>query len=401
MDVGDLFKEQESFKFDGTFNNSQLNMQPINNNELVDFSNDKSVDIKQIKEKETYENMLKDLFTLLADTSDASVILKQLKSKYGSLINQKIVAACMKFIDIIGNYVITCRYNDDLGHKNPTLVKYVLFCDCPQCEETLNEMGSGSIDGFFSDSKKVAVSKRKICKKHNLPVLSSVDELNEEDFNALVKRVSQIKNVPLKQASRDTNQKKVLTKIAQVFKNVRVPLKAKIDNSKYYMKQANTQLKADVSSKFESLTVDQLNQPKQSDFKLAKEFKDCNVSDIQKPSELKFKINKAHKQQVNMPTNNITVDVKDKTANYMKPFTIEPSTYDDLKIAKQDNLDIQIMGRKMDVAVQKQSKYIENISFTKAQPIDNEYGIKSDFTFDIPQENKENITIDLKGDFNF
>jgi hypothetical protein len=39
------------------------------------------------------------------------------------------------------------------------------------------------VDGFFKANKKVKISKRKFCKKHNLPVLAKLEDLSEDDFN--------------------------------------------------------------------------------------------------------------------------------------------------------------------------------------------------------------------------
>lgn len=399
MDVGNLFQDKDVSKITNQFNTSQFNFEDIDKDKIVTITNDNFVDADKIKQEKTNEAMMHDLFTLLAQNDDISVILKKLKSKYGSLVDEKIVTTCLKLVNIIGNYVITCKYNDNLGKKNPSLIKYVLFCDCPQCEEQNVQVGAGSIDGFFKDNKQVTIAKQKFCKKHNLPVLANIDDLKQEDFNQLVKRVSQIKNITIKDASKNTNKRNVLSKIAQVFKNVNAPEYVKHNNMQYAVKQANTELKANVSKKFQSLSVDGLKTPQQKDFKISKETKSCAIKDIEKPQQIKVKQKKISKQNVNMPINNITVELKQKSASPMNNITISPSKYQDFKVSKSDNKDIKIMGKDMNVAVQKQSKYVENISL-KTQPIDKQFNGEQEFVFDT-QPSKDNIVIDMNNSFDF
>ena len=108
-------------------------------------------------------------------------------------------------------------------------------------------------------------------------------------------------------------------------------------------------------------------------------------------------INKYDK--VNMPTNNITVNVKQSKKD-MDAFTITANKYDDLQLADVKDKNVNIMAKNMNVAVEKQAKYVENICI-KTKPVDNGFDMKDDFVFDIENKNDDNIVIDTRSDFNF
>ena len=58
------------------------------------------------------------------------------------------------------------------------------------------------------------------------------------------------------------------------------------------------------------------------------------------------------------------------------------------------------MAKDMAVAVEKQSKYVQNICL-KTKPVDQGFDIKDDFVFDLEKKNIDDISIDTKNEFNF
>lgn len=396
MDLSNFINNEKLQQVKNEFNSANFDFDEVAEQNLVNVVDNKCVDVQKIQKKQQKENMIKDLFSLLANSSDISYIIKQLKTKYGSLVDDKVITCCMKLCDVIGNYLITCRYNDNLGNKNPTLVKYVLFCDCGDKDCVDNEVGVGSVDGFFQQNKKVAVSKVKMCKKHNLPVLASIDDLTQQDFNQLVKKVAQVNQIQPQQ----NKNAKVVTKIARIFNSLRTAKKVKHDNLKYALKQANTQLTASVSNKMQVVNLSDVAVPKQKDFTVTANVKDVNLKDVQTPKEVKVNIKKSNKyDKVNMPTNNITVNVKQSKKD-MDAFTITANKYDDLQLADVKDKNVNIMAKNMNVAVEKQAKYVENICI-KTKPVDNGFDMEDDFVFDIENKNNDNIVIDTRSDFNF
>lgn len=396
MDLSNLINNEKQEQIKNQFNSAELNFEQIEGQKLVDVADTNFVNIQQIQQKQQKQKMLKDMFVLLSKSSDISYIIKQLKTKYGNLVTDKVITCCMKLCDVIGNYLITCRYNDDLGNKSPSTVKYVLFCDCGDNNCIHHEIGAGNIDGFFKENQKVVVPKVKMCKKHNLPVLANIDDLNQNDFNELVKKISQVNNVQ-KTTDKTAN---VITKIARVFHDLRTSKKQKYNNLQYAVKQANTQLIASVGNKSSSVQVNNLQLPKQKDFKVANNEKHINVNDVETNRQVKFNIKNSNKQDnINMPTNNITVNVK-KAKKSIDSFTIKPNKYKELSLANIKDNNTTIMAKDMPISVQKQAKYVENICI-KTEPVDEGFDMKDEFIFDIDNNKVNDIVIDTKNDFNF
>lgn len=396
MDLSNLINNEKTVTVKNEFNSADLNFDNIAEQNLVNIVDNKCVDVDKFQKKQLKQKMIKDLFSLLADSSDVSYIVKQLKTKYGNLVDDKVITCCMKLCDVIGNYLITCRYNDNFGHKSPTTIKYVLYCDCDGQNCVENQVGLGSVDGFFAKNKKVAVKKTKICKKHNLPVLASIDDLNQEDFNQLAKKVSQVSTIQPK------NDKKanVITKIARIFHNLRTAKKVKHNNLKYAVKQANTQLIASVQNKLDVVNIGDVVLPKQKDFTVTANKKDINLKDVETNKQVKVNVKKSNKyENVNMPTNNITVNVKDSKKS-LDAFTITANKYDQIQLSDVQDNNVNIMAKNMNIDVQKQAKYVQNICI-KTKPVDQGFGMKDDFVFNIDDKVDDNIVVDTNNEFNF
>ena len=378
MDLKNIIDNTKNTKLSYDFNSCQLNFEDKNVQGLTWQDGKDTVDCIQTKNKK--QEMLKEMFCLLAKYSSADVI-NSMARKYGSFFDQNLIKMCSQIGDLIGNYFITCRYNDDLGCKNKNFVKYVLMCDCNNdCNCTQQNINGGSVDGFFDNNVK-SVKKVRVCKKHNLPVLANIEDLSQQDFAKLAKQVSQVKNIPIKQVKKNTDNKRVISKISKVFKNL-LPKKvqAKIQTEKYQLKDANVQFKADVSKQFVSAVV----------------------SDVKKidGSKMKYKVaDKVQNANVNMPFNNVSVKVNDKTAS-MQNFTVTPNKCDEIKVAEVAKSNVNIPGKNIAVAVQKESKFVDNISiYTK--PIKTEFDLDENYDFQLAQQNLEDIEIDSKGSFDF
>ena len=218
MDLTSIINDSENNStMSPEFNSCQLNLQ---NKDVSDLTwKDEEQSIQKVNQKNARKDMIKQMFLLLSQ-SDSQSVLDAMIKKYGSFFDNKLRAICLQVGDLIGNYFITCRYNDDLGSKNKSFVKYVLMCDCNQdCDENQSNLNGGSVDGFF-DNNVYKVKKIRVCKKHNLPVLQSIDDLTEQDFFALAKQLSQVKNIPVKDVEKGTENKRVISKIVRAFKNI-------------------------------------------------------------------------------------------------------------------------------------------------------------------------------------
>lgn len=380
MDVKNFFKEDQKFQMNPQFNSCQLNFETKDVSDL-NFSNEDNVCVIEQHDKNCKKNnMMKHMFQLMA-TYDAKEVVSIMKSKYPVLFDQNLQKLCLQIGDLIGNYFVSCRYNDNLGNKNTNFVKYVIMCDCDHdncCQQEI--VNGGGIDGFF-DNKKHKITKIRVCKKHNLPILSSIEDLSEQDFAKLAKSVSQIKNIPLKQVEKNTQNKKIISKIARVFKNLKPKNKvAKIDIQSHKISEANTQLKADVS----------------------KEQTQVNVQDVKKPTgeKLSYKLSKQFEESnVNLPVNKVAVKVKNKQKT-MNSFTITPNKYDDLQLSKQAKTSVNIPGKNITVAVQKESKFVQNISIY-TQPVKTQYDLENNYTIDLTNQNTQQLIIDNKSSFDF
>lgn len=398
MDLSNLINNKNQDNFDGQFNSADLNFENVNQSDLVDFGT-KTFNVDQFEVKEKRKQMFKDMFGLLATTSDSVAIVRALKRKYGNqLVDQSVVTACIKLSDIIGNYIITCRYNDNLGNKNPQMIKYVMFCDCDDCEQYQNQLGAGSVDGFFTASKKVKVSKVKMCKKYNLPVLAKLQDLSEQDFKKLVKEVAETKNVSVKENSK----KSVVSRIANVFeklssKNNDLKIANNLD---YSVKQANVQVVATVSNQFKNVEVDQMIAPVQDDFDTI-QYSNIVVDNVKNPQQQLFTIVDQDKLSsgVNMPINNISVEVKQRKKS-MNPFSVNVMPYDELQLQDNENFCVSVNGRDMQVGVEKEVAKMNKVSL-KSQTLDHGVGMKGDFDFVLNDQFSDNITVDTENSFDF
>lgn len=97
-----------------------------------------------------------------------------------------------KLDGLLGNYVVSCRFSPDSKGNYRGFIKYAIDCDCGDCgEEHEEEIGDGGINGFFNP-KYVKVSRRRICSRTGLPVISSVDELDDEDKKEIFAKVVKV-----------------------------------------------------------------------------------------------------------------------------------------------------------------------------------------------------------------
>lgn len=376
MDLNNIIDNSVVPKMTDEFNSCELNFQEKNIDDI------KIVDeVSAVNSNVEKQSMVKQMFSLLADYNVVDVI-NTMARKYGSFFDEKCISLCKKVGDLIGNYLITCKYNDNFGKKNKSFVKYVILCDCDGDDQiTEQHCNGGSVDGFFGDAVQ-KVSKNKMCKKHHLPVLANISDLSQEDFSQLAKKLSQVKNIQQKIVLDGTDKKaNVATKIAKMFKNI-VPKKslAKVSNQQYKLKDANIEVTANIGKKFESAQVKDVEPPK--------------------PENMKYKVAKqVQEADVNMPVNSVSVNVN-KQAKSMKQFTVTPNKCDKVEVAKNVNSNVNIPGKNIAVAVQKQSKFVDNISiYTK--PIKTEFDLEDDYSFDLNNEQAEDIQIDPKGSFDF
>lgn len=107
MDLSNLINNKIQPTVKNQFNSAQLNMQNVSEDQLVDICENNFCNCNQKLKIQNHQNLLKDMFNLLANSNDVSYVLNKLRLKYGSMVDQKIISACMKFIDLIGNYIIT------------------------------------------------------------------------------------------------------------------------------------------------------------------------------------------------------------------------------------------------------------------------------------------------------
>ena len=100
-----------------------------------------------------------------------------------------------------------------------------------------------------------------------------------------------------------------------------------------------------------------------------------------------------------MPTNNITVNVKDSKKS-LDAFTITANKYDQIQLSDVQDNNVNIMAKNMNIDVQKQAKYVQNICI-KTKPVDQGFGMKDDFVFNIDDKVDDNIVVDTNNEFNF
>lgn len=385
MDLSNFINNDSEKSMSSELNTAQFNFQDINP-EMQEQVADEIVSTVDNEAKKTKQNVLRDLSTLLANGYNANETIDSLTKKYGTtVINDSICRIIRKFDNIIGNFVITCKYNDDKGKRNPALIKYCLFCDCQDNEKTIKEQefDKFGIDGFFSDQGKEKVKKIRICKKHNLPVLSSIDDLTEDEFKKLVEKVAEVKQVDKKELLEKTENKSVIGKIRQIFANLKPKkVEAKIDAESYKMKDANIQASVIVGEEFKNASVSDINKPKLDKVNIAKKE---NVEEA----------------KVNVPNNRMNVKVG-KEVKQVKTFTIKPTKVDNVDVHEANkSINLKIGGKNINVAVEKESKFIDNISiYTK--PI-NDFDMKEDFEIDLDNcnDNFDEKSIETKSDFCF
>lgn len=385
MDLSNFINNDSEKQMSSELNTAQFDFQDIPS-EMKEEVADEIVNTVDNESEKTKQNVLRDLFTSLADGYNANETINSLTKKYGTtVINDSICRLIRKFDNVIGNYFITCKYNDNKGKKNPAFIKYCLFCDCPDNEQIIKEkeFEQFGIDGFFNDSGKEKVKKIRICKKHNLPVLSSIDDLTEEEFKKLAEKVAEVKQVDQKEVLEKTENKSVIGKIRQIFANIKPKrVEAKIDSESYKMKDAN--IKANVV--------------------IGDEFKNANVNDVNKPKLDKVNIAKKEniaETKVSVPNNKINVKVG-KEVKQIKSFTINPTKVDHVDLHDENkSINLKLGGKNINVAVEKESKFIDNVSiYTK--PI-NDFDMKEDFEIELDdcQDNFDEKSIETKGDFCF
>lgn len=398
MDLSNFIDNKKQSQFDGQFNSANLNFQNVLEQDLVSLDNKKYFNVDQFEQKKKKNQMYKDMFSLLALTDNAVDIVRALKKKYGNtLIDQSVVAACVKLSDIIGNYVITCKYNDDFGNKNPTFIKYVMFCDCQDDEVCEQQIGAGSVDGFFQKSKKVKLAKNKICKKHNLPVLAKLQDLTEQDFKQLAKKVAQVKSITVNNESK----KSVASKISNVFSKIANKNKVKVANNvDYSVKDANVQLVATVSEQIKDACVDQIVTPVQGDFDTV-DYSDITVDTLTTPKQEMFTVvdQQDLNSDVNMPINNICVEVKQQNKS-INPFSVNVLPYDQLQLVDNGDVSVCVQTRDMNFDVENKCKKMNNISL-KTKTLDHGIGMKDDFDFVLNEDVCDNITVDTQNSFDF
>ena len=121
MDLKNIIDDTKNTKLSYDFNSCQLNFEDKNVQGLTWQDGKDTVDCIQTKNKK--QEMLKEMFCLLAKYSSADVINSRAR-KYGSFFDQNLIKMCSQIGDLIGNYFITCRYNDDLGCKNKNLIYF-------------------------------------------------------------------------------------------------------------------------------------------------------------------------------------------------------------------------------------------------------------------------------------
>ena len=102
---------------------------------------------------------------------------------------------------------------------------------------------------------------------------------------------------------------------------------------------------------------------------------------------------------VNMPVNNVSVSVNNQVKS-MKNFTVKPNKIDDVKISNIETSNVNISSKNIAVAVQKQSKFVDNISIY-TEPIKTQFDLQKDYTFDLEQQHNNEIQVDTKGSFDF
>ena len=381
LNITNLINNESFPKMNCDFNSAELNFQQKHYDDELQSYQDNVSEQKIIKQTK-YQSMLKEMFSLLAQQQNVQSVISAMIKKYGSFFDKNAINVCEKLGDLIGNYFITCKYNDNLGQKNPKLVKYVIMCDCPQEQIVQENYGDGSVDGFFNQ-KQNKISKVHICHKHNLPVISSFDDLTEQEFSTLAKEISEIKNIPIKQVKKNTQGKNVVSKIARAFKNISLKksnIQNKIDTQKYEMKDANIQVKADLSQEFESADIKQVEAPKgeKMSYDLSQEFE---------------------QNQVNVPVNTVTINIEEKEQS-LPLFTISPQKCKDVSLTNNLKSNVNIPSKNIEIAVQKESKFIDNISiYTK--PIKTEFDLSDDYILDVNKCEDDNIQIDLKNSFDF
>lgn len=386
MDLTNIINDEQKYQMNQQFNTCQLNMEKQDISDIPQYS-EQYVNAQQLQEYQNRQNMLKDMFNLLSTNQNPNIVISAMQNKYGSLFDDNCVAICQQLCDLIGNFFITCKYNDNLGNKNQSLVKYVLFCDCPSQESDKQQyIAGGNVDGFFGkDAKVIKSSKIKICKKHNLPVLAKIQDLSEQDFSKLAKQVSEIKNIPISTIKKNAqNKKKIVSKIASVFHSITAnnnkKFIAKDDSENFKIKDANVQVKTNLANKFTQ----------------------ANVKDIQAPKGQKMQYTIAKQQQkqiVSLPANSSKFQIN-KKASLMKQITVKPNKYDDLTLCANVNSNVVIPGKNIQVAVQKQSKFVQNISIY-TQPVKTQFDLSNQYSFDINNQQDDNLKIDTTNSFDF
>lgn len=364
MDLSNFIDNKTNKQFQNDFNTQSFDFSDIQGNKLEQVAD--QVVINDYNQEQLKYNIFRELFTCLANGFNAKAALSNIERKFGSsVITDELVTLANKFDALIGNYIITCRYNDNKGKNNPQLVKYCMFCDCPDNEAVVQKTtyDNGNIDGFFNDNGNTTVKTIKICKKHNLPVLSKVSDLTEDEFVELAEKVAQIKNVSKKDLDKTASTKKtVIGKIRSVFAKLKPQkVQAKIDVDSYKMTDANTDATVTVGCEFKNASINDVVKPKMNSIKVSKEE---NVKSV----------------NVKVPVNNIDVKIS-KNIQAGKTFSISPT--------------------RVSFDVEKESKMVDNISiYTK--PV-NDLDMEEDLTFtlDVSSDNFDSNNIDVKNDFNF
>ena len=80
MDLSNFINNEKLQQVKNEFNSANFDFDEVAEQNLVNIVDNKCVDVQKIQNKQQKENMIKDLFSLLANSSDISYIIKQLKT---------------------------------------------------------------------------------------------------------------------------------------------------------------------------------------------------------------------------------------------------------------------------------------------------------------------------------
>ena len=78
MDLSNFINNEKLQQVKNEFNSANFDFDEVAEQNLVNVVDNKCVDVQKIQKKQQKENMIKDLFSLLANSSDISYIIAQL-----------------------------------------------------------------------------------------------------------------------------------------------------------------------------------------------------------------------------------------------------------------------------------------------------------------------------------